>query len=377
MIVIPTIVRGKNVTGIGDRTFKNKNIESVKLRDHITYIGEESFMNSGLSVITIPKSVTEIGARAFLGCPLSRIIMLGNRTTLTVIGDDAFGEGDNSFREAFFAEEEHDGMGEYAYREDIGWYWDEVAWPYEWTEDDFTWETRSNVTVEYLDERGDVNYDEVAYITAFANTMKTSYNIPYKIDGKQTIMISNATHPTRDVLKKVTFHPYSLVKNGVVSNDTRIANNLIGLHRIGMYTANTGPFDNFKQLTDVYSLPEYVTNMFSTFQGCSNLVNGPTVIPDKVTEMPYTFNGCSSLVNGPTVIPDKVTNMRSTFNGCSSLRKEIFIESTKVSQASYCFSGTSLPKTIYVPDGSTTYTTFNSQYGQGQNGVKLLNTSEY
>ena len=83
-------------------------------------------------------------------------------------------------------------------------------------------------------------------------------------------------------------------------------------------TSLKNAFSKWSSLKEVTcKIPDGVTNMSYTFQGCSSLVTAPE-IPSGVTNMEYTFSGCSSLVNVP-VIPSGVTNMSSTFQGCSSL----------------------------------------------------------
>lgn len=60
-----------------------------------------------------------------------------------------------------------------------------------------------------------------------------------------------------------------------------------------------------------------VTNLNTTFQGCTGLVEAP-VLPSTATQMTSTFQGCTSLVAAP-VIPDGVTTIASAFAGCASL----------------------------------------------------------
>ncbi len=61
-----------------------------------------------------------------------------------------------------------------------------------------------------------------------------------------------------------------------------------------------------------------VTDMSSTFEGCTSLVTAPA-IPSSVTDMSSTFRDCASLVVGP-IIPESVKTMGYTFYGCSSLK---------------------------------------------------------
>ena len=66
-------------------------------------------------------------------------------------------------------------------------------------------------------------------------------------------------------------------------------------------------------------IPNSVTNMSSTFNGCTGLVEFNSKLPDSVTSMSSTFYGCTGLVEFNSNIPNSVTNMTSTFNGCTSL----------------------------------------------------------
>ena len=110
-------------------------------------------------------------------------------------------------------------------------------------------------------------------------------------------------------------------------------------------------FYNFNELTTIYSLPEGVTDMGSTFSGCTSLVNAP-VIPEGVKNMSFTFNGCTSLVNAP-IIPEGVTDMESTFSGCTSLVNAPVIPEGVTDMGS-TFSGcTSLVDAPNIPEGVT------------------------
>jgi len=64
-------------------------------------------------------------------------------------------------------------------------------------------------------------------------------------------------------------------------------------------------------------IPNSVTNMSSTFGGCTNLTTAP-VIPESVTNMNGTFGGCTKLSTAP-VIPSGVTDVGMLFSGCTAL----------------------------------------------------------
>ena len=96
-------------------------------------------------------------------------------------------------------------------------------------------------------------------------------------------------------------------------------------------------------------MPNSVTNMSSTFQGCSSLVNVPN-IPNSVTNMSSTFYGCSSLVTA-LEIPSGVTDIRYTFYGCTSLKEVTFLHTTPPTYTVTLPDYSSL-ETIYVPDSA-------------------------
>ena len=66
-IIIPSTLRGRQVTKIGDMAFSDKKIKSITLPDSLTEIGNNAFyMCNGLEEITIPSSVTKIDDNTLL-----------------------------------------------------------------------------------------------------------------------------------------------------------------------------------------------------------------------------------------------------------------------------------------------------------------------
>ena len=117
-------------------------------------------------------------------------------------------------------------------------------------------------------------------------------------------------------------------------------------------------FEGCTSLVNAPEIPNKVTSMYRTFYGCTSLATAP-VIPDSVTSMNYTFYGCTSLVNAPT-IPNSVTGMTGTFQNCANLTGIVRVNSSRVSNATNIFTGTTKNITVQVPSGSTTYTTINA-----------------
>ncbi len=88
-IVIPSTVRGRQVTKIGDMAFSDKNIKSITLPDSLTAIGSNAFYRCNyLQEITIPSSVTKIDYSAFEDCVNLKKINLSDG--LTTLGKNVF-----------------------------------------------------------------------------------------------------------------------------------------------------------------------------------------------------------------------------------------------------------------------------------------------
>ncbi len=102
VISIPTVLDGKQITGIGNRAFENNQtmtsvvipdtvtsigtgafsgctgLTSIKIPDGVTSITHDVFSQcSGLKTIIIPKSVNSIGIGAFYGCTLTAVYYKG------------------------------------------------------------------------------------------------------------------------------------------------------------------------------------------------------------------------------------------------------------------------------------------------------------
>ena len=86
------------------------------------------------------------------------------------------------------------------------------------------------------------------------------------------------------------------------------------------------------------AIPETITNMYGTFEGCTQLVDlSNVVIPEGVTTLQQTFKYCSSIVEAP-VIHDKITYLWQTFEYCTSLKTVSAIPSS-VDKMQYAFDG--------------------------------------
>lgn len=87
-IILPTSYKGKPVTQISDRAFKNADIAEIIMPDSIIKIGNSAFEDTGITECTIPDSVIEIGNSAFANCNKLKKIHLSSE--LRKIGSSAF-----------------------------------------------------------------------------------------------------------------------------------------------------------------------------------------------------------------------------------------------------------------------------------------------
>jgi len=87
VIVIPAVIGGKNITGIGKEAFLRADITKVTIPEGVTKIGDSAFSGNKLTAITIPDSVTEIGEEAFANNKLTGVTIPGS---VKVIKERAF-----------------------------------------------------------------------------------------------------------------------------------------------------------------------------------------------------------------------------------------------------------------------------------------------
>lgn len=159
------------------------------------------------------------------------------------------------------------------------------------------------------------------------------------------------------------------------NQNIRIPNNVISMY---------GTFYDCSNLNQNIQIPNSVINMSSTFQYCRNF-NKNIQIPSSVVNMSHTFSYCYNLnqpirigsnvsdmsstfyycnkLSYPIQIPNSVINISNTFNNCTSLTGRINVLSRDITNASNCFSGTTLPKNVYIPftySNGVNSATFNS-----------------
>lgn len=101
-IVIPALIEGKPVTGIGNNAFLNcSSLTRVGIPSSVTSIGSWAFSNcSSLATVRIPKSVTTIQDGSFFGCSSLTDIIIPS--SITSLGSFAF-EGCSNLTATYFA----------------------------------------------------------------------------------------------------------------------------------------------------------------------------------------------------------------------------------------------------------------------------------
>jgi len=89
VVVIPTVIGGKIIKGIGKEAFLRADLTKVTIPEGVTSIGELAFKENKLTAITIPNSVITIGMEAFAKNRLTSVTI---SDSVTSIGLWAFGD---------------------------------------------------------------------------------------------------------------------------------------------------------------------------------------------------------------------------------------------------------------------------------------------
>ena len=77
-VIIPSVINGIIIRGIGNGAFREKGLTSVTIPNSVTSIGNEAFAKNQLTSVIIPNSVTEIGWFAFRENQLTSITIGAN-----------------------------------------------------------------------------------------------------------------------------------------------------------------------------------------------------------------------------------------------------------------------------------------------------------
>lgn len=132
-------------------------------------------------------------------------------------------------------------------------------------------------------------------------------------------------------------------------------------------------FNGCSNLINIPSLPANMKDLYYTFANCSNLVNGP-VIPNGVQFLPYTFSDCNKLTTMPTIpnsvenllytfyscnnlttvnnLPDSIINMAGTFSGCGNLATVVLPNNVSILKSTFSRCG-NLATAPILPDSTT------------------------
>lgn len=172
-------------------------------------------------------------------------------------------------------------------------------------------------------------------------------------------------------------------------------------------------FENASSMTAIPAIPDSVTDAVYAFNGCSSATNCYSNCMNNVTDVTGTFqgtgldtvtmnfpntinsvntfaqstalriatinapkttntvnmfSGCVNLASATVIVPN-TTNAYGMYNNCTSLTGNIFFNSANISNATNCFAGTSLTKTVYIPyeinDSGVATSTYNSFIAAG------------
>ena len=86
-IIIPEILDGQTVTGIGNdykKLFYDKGISSVQFPSGLITIGESTFANNNITQLTIPSSIKSIGNFAFFNNRLTKVLFEHNSSIISI-----------------------------------------------------------------------------------------------------------------------------------------------------------------------------------------------------------------------------------------------------------------------------------------------------
>lgn len=140
--------------------------------------------------------------------------------------------------------------------------------------------------------------------------------------------------------------------SGAFSN-CKFKNTNLSDRLLGKYIENMSGSFRDSNITQPPKIPEYISNLSSAFERCTDL----EILPDfglnkaKELDMSATFRGCLSLGKGGTEVsglPDKVTNLSYTFADCENLKyaAEELPTETKLAIGTFqnCFKLSRAPK---------------------------------
>lgn len=195
----------------------------------------------------------------------------------------------------------------------------------------------------FLSDYTYTNNGTAIILTGYTGTATNVY-VPDKHNGIQ-VYLTNNTFKNNQIITSAFIDP------GVKMND-----------EVGNI------FYNCRNLLEVRSLPNTITNLAYAFYYCDKLVTCPR-IPNSVTNMAYAFYECNALTEAYN-IPNSVTNMVWAFGECNSLNCSIEI-GTGVTDMKNAFRNCQSLRSIYInirANGianvgmSNAFNTYNSAY---------------
>ena len=110
-VIIPSKIEGIDVIEIGEYTFENSKINSVKIANTIKIIGSAAFRNNNLKVLYIPESVTKIENEAFSTNYLTELPDVSNVTSM---GTNVFANNQISEEDWFIYKKNNDETYDYS-----------------------------------------------------------------------------------------------------------------------------------------------------------------------------------------------------------------------------------------------------------------------
>ena len=239
----------------------------------------------------------------------------------------------------------------------------------------YTGEYTNIVIPESMDVDGVACTTRLAYDTTFkSNTIVQYITVADNVKAGQISPNAAADGNMQGMFQGATNLIGVKYRNGDVTKTSNAFNGCTSLKfvdGIELYTKNTNAYQTFMNCTALEYVPDLsgwtvCGDAQSFFNGCTSLkkVYG---MPTTATTLKMGFYKCSALEKA--VVPAGVTDMFYCFDGCSAL-KEVTIYAEGVTNGSAAFQNCSGTK-VYIPAGSTTYTTLSGIYGSSAN-IELL-----
>ena len=227
------------------------------------------------------------------------------------------------------------------------------------------------------------NAENAFYGTYFSNGEQDIYiNAPKLINGQGMFGHTSFLYGSRFKLMAPNLINFSSGLEGdqrediesaylYVPNVTNLSSAFYGRSRL---TNISGTFSNATDITSMCSgcyllnntvyTPKAI-NMAYAYSECYELRTA--TFPSNVQNIVGAYYYCEWL-NKIQNIPSSVTNMASTFHGCSEFSGDVFIDSTEITNFTNCFAYTSLPKAVYINSSTNSWYAAQEQIN-GQNGV--------